>query len=129
MKTMGKRVSVLILCFFSILAIIACNKKPAETTLAIPALQGQVTFVSGDVRMRMATGGNETALEIGSIVPEAAIVITDKDATCEIQFGTFGAVHLGEKTTLDVTSLVAAANGTSSEVKLVSGSVVCRKAA
>jgi|GEM_PF-3448073 len=126
MKTMRKRLSVLMVCFFSVLAITACNKKPAETALAIPALQGQVTFVSGGVRMRMATGGTETALEIGSIVPEAALVMTDKDATCEIQFGSFGAVHLGEKTTLDVSSLVASANGTSSEVKLVSGSVVCK---
>ncbi len=97
---------------------------PGETGDPAEAFAGIVTFTTGPVSLD--SKGESRTIDVGERVVEGDVVTTGADATCEIQFGSFGSVHVASGTSLDVSRLSRDAGVTKSELLLGAGTVICK---
>lgn len=100
------------------------DRSESADSAVTEAFSGLVTFVTGSVTV--VSPDSERALDVGMTVSAGDVVKTGPDATCEIQFGHFGSVHLVSETSLDISRLSQDAGITKSELILGAGTVICK---
>lgn len=115
-------------CF--LLLLTACQKAPPTSESAPPpppepaVTNAVVTSVEGEVAVR--TTGAWSDLDVGAEVGQSAQVKTGASGTCDLQFGSYGVVHLSARTLVSLKTIDLRPSRRAVTVELIGGTVAAK---
>jgi hypothetical protein len=87
---------------------------------------GVVTLVEGKVQFKTSPSDAWKDADIGDTIPVAGVVKTDEAASCELQFGKTGIVHIMAKSTIEIRAIDISQAKRSVELSLINGALVAK---
>jgi hypothetical protein len=125
-KTMNKKIiSILGAAAILILGVIvAVINSGSKEQVAQASKDARITFLMGDVKIKAASGSENTKPKIGTLVAMNDVVITSNKATADIEFGDGNTLRIKSNTEVVIRKLIYGDTAVDEEVYLKKGVLV-----
>jgi hypothetical protein len=106
---------------------LSCSPSPKKPRASAPASsQNSATVIITSGKAEANDGTSWKALEIGEVVSVGSSVRTGADSSCDLRFGSLGAVHIGASTQVQLRDINLTAGAQTTEIGLKLGDITCK---